>query len=58
MLQDLERGLSETEVDWINGGIASVARQNGLLAAMNEQITKRIHQLETLRRTKPQLRRA
>jgi 2-dehydropantoate 2-reductase len=56
MLQDLERSLPRTEIEWLNGAVARLARENGVLASLNELVTKRIHQLEVqcLRKKGPQ----
>jgi hypothetical protein len=51
MLQDLERG-RRTEIDFINGYVAKLARKFGLPTPMNSAITSLVHQLEQ-KRTRP-----
>ncbi|MFS0727595.1 ketopantoate reductase family protein [Paenibacillus sp. 1P07SE] len=41
MLRDVRSG-RQTEIDWINGGVAALARRLGLTAPHNEEITARI----------------
>ena len=45
MLQDILAG-RRTEIDFINGAVAAVARRNGLPASANQNAADRIHRLE------------
>jgi 2-dehydropantoate 2-reductase len=45
MLQDLERGAA-TEVDVINGGVASAARRLGLPSPFNARVVQLVHACE------------
>jgi ketopantoate reductase len=39
--------IRRTEVDWINGAVARLARENGSFAGMNELMIRRIHLRES-----------
>jgi 2-dehydropantoate 2-reductase len=45
MLQDFERGL-RTEIDFINGYVAQLARQVGIPIALNAAMTDMVHLIE------------
>jgi ketopantoate reductase len=45
MLQDLERG-RKTEVDFINGYVATLGHASGVPVHMNNTITELVHQIE------------
>lgn len=46
MHHDLNRGV-QTEIDFLNGKIATLGKENGIETPVNEMITHFIHQLET-----------
>lgn len=48
MLQDVQAG-RRTEIDFINGAVAAVARRHRLPAPVNQSLTERIHRLEKAR---------
>jgi 2-dehydropantoate 2-reductase len=45
MLQDFERG-RKTEIDFINGYVASLGRESGVPVKVNGAITELVHQIE------------
>ena len=47
MLQDIERGKKQTEVDAINGAIAAYGKKVGCPTPMNDLVTSIIHRIES-----------
>ena len=57
MLQDLDAG-RETEVDVVNGGVASKGRELGIPTPHNDAVVELVHSMERGERAPPDLREA